>query len=94
MECKCNICLSVGEGSAVEFPEKCVTVSFPHEVIRGSDFFSAQVDAFPYHEWPKATSDREMHQRVLRKSQTRELPHVEKAFSNVAINKLVNLKIT
>ena len=69
-------------------------VSFPHEAIRGSDFFSAQVDAFPYHEWPKATSDREMHQRVLTKSRTRELPHVEKAFSNVAINKLVNLKIT
>ena len=69
------------------------TVSFPHEAIRGSDFFSAQVDAFPYHEWPKATSDSEMHQRVLIKSQTRELPHVEKAFSNVAINKLVNLKI-
>ena len=68
-------------------------VSFPHEAIRGSDFFSAQVDAFPYHEWPKATSDSEMHQRVLIKSQTRELPHVEKAFSNVAINKLVNLKI-
>ena len=43
-------------------------VSFLHEAIRGSDFFSAQVDAFPYHEWPKATSDREMHQRVLRKS--------------------------
>ena len=59
-------------------------VSFPHEAIRGSDFFSAQV----------ATSDSEMHQRVLRKSQTQELPHVEKAFSNVAINKLVNLKIT
>ena len=70
------------------------TVSFPHEAIQGSDSFSAQVDAFPYHEWPKATSDSEMHQRVLRKSQTRELPHVEKAFSNVAINKLVNLKIT
>ena len=34
-----------------------------------------------------------MHQRVLRKSQTLKLPHVEKAFSNVAINKLVNLKI-
>ncbi len=69
-------------------------VSFPHEAIRGSDFFSAQVDAFPYHEWPKATSDREMHQQVLRKSQTRILPHVEKAFSNVAINKLKNpLKI-
>ena len=62
---------------------------FPHEAIRGSDFFSAQVDAFPYHKWPKATSDREMHQRVLRKSWTRELPHVEKPFSNVAINKLV-----
>ena len=68
------------------------TVSFPHEAIRGADFFSAQVYAF-YHEWPKAPSDREMHQRVLRKSQTRELPHVEKAFYNVAINKLVNLKI-
>ena len=30
----------------------------------------------------------EMHQRVLRKSWTLELPHVEKTFSNVAINKL------
>ena len=67
---------------------------FPHEAIRGSDFFSAQVDAFPYHEWPKATSVSEMHQRVLRKSQTQELPHVEKAFSNVAINKLVNFAIS
>ena len=57
-------------------------VSFPHEAIRGLGFFSAQVDAFPHHEWPKATSDEEMHQRVLRKSLTRELPHVEKAFSN------------
>ena len=57
-------------------------VSFPHEAIRGLGFFSAQVDAFPHHEWPKATSDDEMHQRVLRKSLTRELPHVEKAFSN------------
>ena len=26
----------------------------------GLDFFSAQVDSFPYHEWPKAKSDREM----------------------------------
>ena len=79
---------------SIQATKKDINVSFPHEAIRGSDFFSAQVDAFPYHEWPKATSDREMHQRVLRKSQTRELPHVEKAFSNVAINKLVNLKIT
>ena len=55
---------------------------FPHEAIQGLGFFSAQVDAFPHHEWPKATSDDEMHQRVLRKSLTRELPHVEKAFSN------------
>ena len=59
-----------------------LNVSFPHEAIRGLGFFSAQVDAFPHHEWPKATSDDEMHQRVLRKSLTRELPHVEKAFSN------------
>ena len=59
-----------------------VNVSFPHEAIRGLGFFSAQVDAFPHHEWPKATSDDEMHQRVLRKSLTRELPHVEKAFPN------------
>ena len=36
----------------------------------------------------------EMHQLVLRKSWTRELPHVEKAFSNVAINKLVNFAIS
>ena len=51
---------------------------FPHEAILGSDFFSALVDAFLYHEWPSATRDREMHQLVLRKSQTLELPHVEK----------------
>ena len=57
-------------------------VSFEHQAIQGLGFFSAQVDAFPHHEWPKATSDVEMHQRVLRKSLTRELPHVEKAFSN------------
>ena len=25
----------------------CLNVSFPHEAIRGLDFFSAQVDAFP-----------------------------------------------
>ena len=67
---------------------------FPHEAILGSNFFSALVDAFLYHSWPSATRDKEMHQLVLRKSQTLELPHVEKAFSNVAINKLVNLKIT
>ena len=66
---------------------------FPHEAILGSNFFSALVDAFLYHSWPSATHDREMHQLVLRKSQTLELPHVEKAFSNVAIDKLANLKI-
>ena len=32
-------------------------VSFLDEAIRGINFFSAQVDSFPYHEWPKATSD-------------------------------------
>ena len=42
-------------------------VTFPHEAIRGINFSSAQVDAFPHHEWPEATSDREMHPRVLRK---------------------------
>ena len=67
---------------------------FPHEAILGSDFLSALVDAFHYHSWPSATRDKEMHQLVLRKSQNLKLPHVEKAFSNVAINKLVNLKIT
>ena len=36
-------------------------VTFPHEAIRGINFSSAQVDAFPHHEWPEATSDREMH---------------------------------
>ena len=40
----------------------------------------------------EATSDREMHQRVLRKIRTRELPHVEKAFSNEAINKLTSIQ--
>ena len=54
----------------VSFPLLYGNVSFPHEAIRGADFFSAQVDAFPYHEWPKATSDSEMHQRGLIKSQT------------------------
>ena len=62
--------------------KKVRSVSFPHEAIRGLGFFSAQVDAYPHHEWPKATSDEEMHHRVLRKSLTQELPHVEKAFSN------------
>ena len=27
---------------------------FPHEAILGLDFFSALVDAFPYHSWPSA----------------------------------------
>ena len=67
---------------------------FPHEAIVGLGFFSALVDAFHHHSWPLVTRHGEMHQLVLRKSQTLELPHVEKAFSNVAINKLVNLKIT
>ena len=51
---------------------------FPHEAILGLGFFSALVDAFHHHSWPSATRDREMHQLVLRKSQTLELPHVEK----------------
>ena len=61
---------------------------FPHEAILGLGFFSALVDAFHHHSWPSATRDGEMHQLVLRKSLTFELPHVEKPFSNVAINKL------
>ena len=44
-----------------------VTVTFPYEAIRGINFSSAQVDAFPHHEWPEATSDGEIHPRVLRK---------------------------
>ena len=40
-----------------------------------------------YHEWPQATSDKEMHQQVVRKSLTQELPHVEMAFSNDAITR-------
>ena len=60
---------------------------FPHEAILGLGFFSAQVDAFPHHEWPKATRDGEMHQLVLRKSLTLELPHVEKIhFTTVPCN--------
>ena len=55
---------------------------FPHEAILGLGFFSALVDAFHHHSWPSATRDGEMHQLVLRKSLTQELPHVEKAFSN------------
>ena len=53
-------------------------------------FLSTSWCISPYHEWPKATSDREMHQRVLRKSWTLELPHVEKAFSNEVIDKLAS----
>ena len=49
---------------------------FPHEAVLGFNFFSALVDAFPYHSWPSATCD------------MGKLLHVEKAFSNVAINKL------
>ena len=48
-------------------------VSFPHEAIRGLDFFSSLVDV--------STS--------AEKSLTQELPYGEKAFSNKAINKLV-----
>ena len=51
---------------------------FPHEAILGLGFFSALVDAFHHHSWPLATRDGEMHQLVLRKSLTLELPHVEK----------------
>ena len=51
---------------------------FPHEAILGLGFFSALVDTFPHHSWPSATRDGEMHQLVLRKSLTLELPHVEK----------------
>ena len=61
---------------------------FPHEAILGSDFFSALVDAFLYHSWPSATRDKEMHQLVLRKSQTLELPHVEKIHSSTIIASL------
>ena len=62
---------------------------FPHEAILGSDFFSALVDAFLYHSWPSATRDREMHQLVLRKSQTLELPHVEKIHSRYVSENLL-----
>ena len=51
---------------------------FPHEAILGLGFFSALVDAFPHHSWPSATRGGEMHQLVLRKTLTLELPHVEK----------------
>ena len=51
---------------------------FPHETILGLGFFSALVDAFPHHSWPLATRGGEMHQLVLRKTLTLELPHVEK----------------
>ena len=54
---------------------------FPHEAILGLGFFSALVDAFHHHSWPSATRDGEMHQLVLRKSLTLELPHVEKIHS-------------
>ena len=32
-------------------------MSFPHEAILVFNFFSALVDAFPYHSWPSATRD-------------------------------------
>ena len=54
---------------------------FPHEAILGLGFFSALVDTFPHHSWPSATRDGKMHQLVLRKSLTLELPHGEKIHS-------------
>ena len=51
---------------------------FHMKLFLGLTFFSALVDSFLYHLLPLATRDREMHQLVLRKSQTLELPHVEK----------------
>ena len=59
---------------------------FPHEAILGLGFFSALVDAFHHHSWPSATRDGEMHQLVLRKSLTLELPHVEKIHSTFSIS--------
>ena len=56
-------------------------VSFPGEAIQGINFFSAQVDSFLYHKWPKATSDMKLNHQVLRKGWFLELPHPEKAFS-------------
>ena len=53
-------------------------MALPYEAILEINISSALVDAFLYHSWPSATRDREMHQLVLRKSQTLELPHVEK----------------
>ena len=58
---------------------------FPHEAILGLGFFSALVDAFHHHSWPSATRDGEMHQLVLRKSLTLELPHVEKIHSQMGV---------
>ena len=51
-----------------EITKKQLPILPPDEAIQGINFFSAQVDSFPYHEWPKATSDMKMNQRVLRKS--------------------------
>ena len=35
-------------------PDKLICVSFLDEAFQGIKFFSAQVDSFPHHEWPKA----------------------------------------
>ena len=43
----------------------CEPSRIPNEAIRGSEFFSAQVDAYPYHEWSKATSDIGMCEKKL-----------------------------
>ena len=68
-------------------------VAFPHEAIRGFNFFSAQVDAFPHiTSGRRPRVDEEMHHQVLRKWLSRELPHVEKAFSSEPINKLENFQ--
>ena len=32
-------------------------MAFPHEAILVFNFFTALVDAFPYHSWPSATRD-------------------------------------
>ena len=70
---------------------KCIFSTWGNSRVRL--FLSTSWCISLYHEWPKATSDGEMHQRVLRKSLTRELPHGEKAFSNKAISNLVAFQI-
>ena len=72
--------------------EKCSISTWGNSSVRL--FLTTRWCISSYHEWPQATSDKEMHQQVVRKSLTQELPHVEMAFSNDAITRFMVIVYT